>query len=76
MENTLGDLHRWKSKILHLCVFGCGAYMYLSNEVCANKLTLRSELIIFIGYEDNGYKFIYYIVMFSSSIANISSTSC
>jgi len=34
--------------------------MYLPNEVCANKLTLRSELIIFIGYEDNGYKFIYY----------------
>ena len=32
--------------------------MYLPNEVHANKLTLRSELMIFIGYEDNGYRFI------------------
>jgi len=32
--------------------------MYLPNEVCANKLTLHSELMIFIGYEDNGYRFI------------------
>ena len=29
-----------------------------TNEVYANKLTPRSELMIFIGYEDNGYKFI------------------
>jgi len=32
--------------------------VYLPNEVRANKLTLRSELMIFIGYEDNGYRFI------------------
>ena len=32
--------------------------MYLPNEVCANKLTPGSELMIFIGYEDNGYRFI------------------
>jgi len=32
--------------------------MYLPNEVCANKLTPCSELMIFIGYEDNGYRFI------------------
>ena len=32
--------------------------MYLPSEVYANKLTLRSELMIFIGYEDNGYRFI------------------
>ena len=42
----------------HLCVFGCGAYVYLPNEVRANKLIPHSELIIFIGYEDNGYRFI------------------
>ena len=47
-----------KPKISHLCVFGCGAYVYLPNEVCTNKLTLHSELMIFIGYEDNGYRFI------------------
>jgi len=47
-----------KPKILHLCVFGCGAYVYLPSEVHTNKLTPRSELMVFIGYEDNGYRFI------------------
>jgi len=47
-----------KPKISHLCVFGCGAYVYLPNEVHTNKLTLCSELMIFIGYEDNSYRFI------------------
>jgi len=32
--------------------------VYLPNEVHANKLTLHSELMIFIGYKDNGYRFI------------------
>jgi len=32
--------------------------MYLLNEVHTNKLTPCSELMIFIGYEDNGYRFI------------------
>ena len=32
--------------------------MYLPSEVRANNFTLCSELIIFIGYEDNGYRFI------------------
>ena len=35
--------------------------MFLSSEVCANKLALHSELMIFIGYKDNGYHFICYI---------------
>ena len=47
-----------KPKISHLRVFGCGAYVYLPSEVRANKLTPRSELMIFIGYEDNSYRFI------------------
>jgi len=47
-----------KPKISHLHVFGCGAYVYLANKVHANKLTPCSELMIFIGYEDNGYRFI------------------
>jgi len=34
--------------------------VYLPNEVCAKKLTPRSELMIFIGYEDNGYRFIHH----------------
>ena len=32
--------------------------MYLPNEVCTNKLTPCSELMIFIGYENNSYRFI------------------
>ena len=46
--------------------------MYLPNEVRANKLTLCSELMIFIGYEDNGYRFIRHIqenVIFCSTQA-------
>jgi len=35
-----------KPKISHLYVFGCGAYVYLPNEVRVNKLTLCSELMI------------------------------
>ena len=46
-----------KPKISHLHVFGCGAYVYLPNEVRANKLSPHSELMIFIGYENNGYRF-------------------
>jgi len=49
-----------KPKISHFHVFGCGAYVYLPSEVHANKLSPRSELMIFIGYEDNGYKFIHH----------------
>jgi len=45
---------------LHLYVFGYGAYIYLPNEVHTNKLIPCSELMIFIGYEDNSYRFIFY----------------
>jgi len=47
-----------KPKISYLHVFGCRAYVYLPNKVCANKLILRSEPMIFIAYENNGYRFI------------------
>ena len=49
-----------KPKISHLHVFGCRAYIYLPNKVCTNKLTPCSELMIFIGYKDNGYRFIHH----------------
>ena len=35
--------------------------MFLSSKVHTNKLALHSELIIFIGYKNNGYCFIQYI---------------
>ena len=34
--------------------------MFLSNEVCTNKLVPYSKLMIFIRYEDNGYCFMYH----------------
>jgi len=55
-EISIGE----KPKISHLCVFGCGAYVYFPNEVHANKLTPRSELMIFIRYENNSYRFIHH----------------
>ena len=47
-------------KSLHLCVFDYKAYIYLSNEVYANKFILCSELITFIRYKNNSYYFVYY----------------
>ena len=35
--------------------------MFLPNKVCTNKLVLRSQLLIFIGYENNSYCFMCYI---------------
>jgi len=49
-----------KFKSLHLCVFYYRAYIYLSNEVYANKFTLCSKLITIIRYKNNSYYFIYY----------------
>ena len=34
--------------------------MYLPNKVHTNKLTPHSELMIFIGYKDNSYRFIHH----------------
>ena len=44
----------------YFCIFGCRAYIFLSSKLHTNKLTLYSELMIFIRYKDNGYCFIYY----------------
>ena len=43
---------------MHFYVFGCKAYVFLPIEICANKLILHSELIIFIRYKNNEYYFI------------------
>ena len=50
-----------KPKTLHFHVFGYGAYVLIPTEIHANKLAPYSKLIIFIGYEDNGYHFIHHI---------------
>ena len=52
---------RNKLKTLHLYVFGYKAHMFLSIEICTNKLIPHSKLIIFIGYKDDEYYFICHI---------------
>src|ERR1700694_5278933 len=42
-------------KVDHLRVFGCAAHVFLPNDVRANKLSPKSELMIFLGYK-NGVK--------------------
>ena len=49
-----------KPKKLYFYVSGYEAYVFLPSVVCPNKLVPYSKLIIFIGYEDNSYHFIYY----------------
>ncbi|EEB89025.1 hypothetical protein MPER_12933 [Moniliophthora perniciosa FA553] len=45
--------------VSHLRVFGCGAYVFVPEERRVNKLSPKSELMIFIGYQDGmkGYVF-------------------
>ena len=39
-----------KPDVTHLCISGCGAYVFLPEEVQVNKLNPKSELMIFLGY--------------------------
>ena len=45
--------------ISHLRVFGCGAYVFIPEEVRVNKLAPRAEVMTFLGYTDGtkGFKF-------------------
>jgi hypothetical protein len=61
--------HNWKMPVESLThmkpdvtdfhVFGCGAYVFLPEGVCHNKLNPKSELMTFIGYPQGikGYLF-------------------
>jgi hypothetical protein len=52
-------LHCTKSDVAHLRVFGCGAYVFLPEDVPSNNLSWRSELMTFIGLSEGtkGYIF-------------------
>ena len=51
------NLH--KPDISHLQVFGCGAYVFIPEDIRQNKLAPRAEMMIFIGYTSGikGFKF-------------------
>jgi hypothetical protein len=52
-------LHCTKPDVAHLRVFGCRAYVFLPEDVQSNNLSLRSELMTFIGLSEGtkGYIF-------------------
>ena len=53
------NLEHTKPDVTHLHVFGCGAYVFLLEEVRTNKLNPKSELMMFISYptRTKGYLF-------------------
>ena len=46
LEHTKPDV----AHFFFFCIFGCGTYIFLPEEVCANKLDPKLELMTFIGY--------------------------
>ena len=48
-----------KPDVTHLHVFGCGAYVFLPEEVCVNKFKPKSKLMTFLCYpqDTKGYLF-------------------
>jgi len=54
------SLIKVKLDLSKLHVFGCSAYMFLLEEVRANKLTPKSELMTYIRYKtgDKGWRFV------------------
>ena len=52
-------LNSTKPDISHLRVFGCGAYVYIPDDVRVNKLAPRAEVMTFLGYTSGmkGLKF-------------------
>ena len=48
-------LHGSKPDISHLRVFGCGAYVFLPPEVRKNKLSPKSELMVYLGVGPGGH---------------------
>jgi len=46
-----------KPDLSGLHVFGCAAYVFIPKESCDDKLSPRSELMIFLGYAGANYNF-------------------
>jgi len=54
-------LNRTAPSISHLWVFGCGAYVYLPQDVRKDKLAPKLELMIYLGVAEGikGHHFMY-----------------
>ena len=42
-------LNKKQPDIAHLCIFGCAAYVHLHEDVQANKMAPKSELMVYLG---------------------------
>ena len=51
-------LQHSKPDVAHLRVFRCGAYIFLSEDICTNNLSTRSELMTFIGLSEGAKGYI------------------
>ena len=55
----------WQSPdIRHLCIFGCGVYIYLLADVCTNKMAPKLELMVYLGIapdNDKNFLFIHHL---------------
>ena len=52
-------IHNQPPDVSHFCVFGCTAHVFLPEDVRSNKLVPKSELMIFLGYQDSVKGFIF-----------------
>jgi len=48
-------LRNKKPDVSHLCIFSCGAYIFLLEDIRANKLSPKSETMVYLG-QPAGYK--------------------
>jgi len=49
-----------KLDVSHLCVFGCGAYVFLPEDVRANKLSPKSKTMVYLGQPASYKGFFFY----------------
>jgi len=61
-QTSFEALRNEKPDISHLCIFSCGAYVFLPEDVRTNKLSPKSETIVYLG-QPAGYKgFCFYCI--------------
>jgi len=51
-QTPKGYLDKVQPDLSHLCILGCGAYVFIHKDLRVNKLSPKSELMTFLGYRD------------------------
>jgi len=61
-QTSFEALRNEKPNVSHLRIFGCGAYVFLLEDIRANKLSPKSKTIVYLG-QPAGYKgFCFYCI--------------